>query len=64
MQKDFREIPKEQFNARIPPELVERIVTRARKKGWGIGRTVTEAISVRLGIDPARYGIERDEQTV
>lgn len=60
MKKTFREIEKEQFNARIPPDLVTKIVARADRKGWGIGRTVTEALSIGLGIDPAEYGIEGD----
>ena len=60
MKKVFRDIEKEQFNTRIPPDLVTKIEARADRKGWSIGRTVTEALSIGLGIDPSEYGIEAD----
>ena len=60
MRKVFREIEKEQFNTRIPPDLVSKIIAKADRKGWGIGRTVTETLSIGLGLDPADYGIEAD----
>lgn len=58
MTKRFPEIEKEQFNARIPTHLVERIRETADRRGWSVGRTVTQAMSIGLGIDPETYGIE------
>ncbi len=64
MKKTFREIEKEQFNARIPPDLVTRIIAKADRKGWGIGRTVTETLAIGLGVDPSEYGIETSKESV
>lgn len=63
MKKRFPEVEKEQFNARIPSDLVTHIRLRADRKGWSVGRTVTEAMSIGLGIDPATYGIEADAKS-
>ena len=58
MKKRFPELEKEQFSTRIPVDLVERLRDLADRKGWSVGRTVTEAMSIGMGIDPAEYGIE------
>jgi hypothetical protein len=61
MKKRFPEVEKEMFGVRIPVDLVERLRSRADGKGWSLGRTVTEAMSIGMGIDPARYGIETSQ---
>ena len=63
MKKRFPEIEKEQFNTQLPVDLVETIRLRADIRGWSLSRTVTEALSRGVGIDPAEYGIEAEKQT-
>ncbi len=60
MKKRFPEIQKEPFNQNLPVDLIEKIRDRADRKGWSIARTLTEAASIGMGIDPAEYGIEAD----
>lgn len=60
MKKRFPEVEKEMFGVRIPVDLVEKLRDRADRKGWSVGRTVTEVMSIGMGIDPALYGIEAD----
>ena len=60
MKKRFPEIEKEQFNQNLPIDLIEKLREKANRKGWSVARTLTEAASIGLGIDPAEYGIEAD----
>ena len=62
MKKRFPEIEKGMFGVRIPVDLVERLRDLADRKGWSLGRTVTEAMSIGMGIDPAEYGIDRPQE--
>ncbi len=63
MKRSFRNIEKEQLNAQLPIDLAAKIRDRSERRGWSLTRTVTEVVSIGLGIDPAEYGIEADKQS-
>ncbi len=64
MKKSFRNIEKEQLNAQLPIDLAEKIRARSERRGWSLTRTVTEIVSIGMGIDPATYGIETSKESV
>ncbi len=63
MTKDFAEIEKEQLNVYLPVDLSTQVRRRAADRRWSIARTVTEALSIGMDLDPATFGIKTDKQT-
>ncbi len=57
MRKDFSEFEKEQLNVYVPIDLSTQIRRRAADRRWSIARTVTDALSRGMDLDPAEFGI-------